>query len=85
VLDHLVEINEPAVDKYNRPLPAKYPSGESHPVGHPEAAVFDPAVHTVDEVIAHLEGADDEERQRVLDAEADGKQRVTIAGWEPAQ
>lgn len=40
-----------------------------------EADQFDPSEHTVDEVWDYLEGADDAERKRVLDAERDGKNR----------
>ncbi|MFD9952470.1 hypothetical protein [[Kitasatospora] papulosa] len=36
---------------------------------------FDPAEHTVLQVIAHLAEADEEETVRVLDAEASGEQR----------
>lgn len=36
---------------------------------------FDPADHTVLQVIAHLADADEEETARVLDAEAEGEQR----------
>ncbi|MYR37050.1 hypothetical protein GTX14_09880 [Streptomyces sp. SID4944] len=39
----------------------------------PEA--FDPAEHTVLQVIAHLAEADEEETARVLDAEASGEKR----------
>lgn len=40
---------------------------------------FDPAQHNVDEVRAYLDGTTDEaERQRVLDAERNGKARSTI-------
>lgn len=39
---------------------------------------FDPGKHTVDEVTAYLAGASDEERQRVLAVEADGKGRAGI-------
>jgi hypothetical protein len=42
--------------------------------------VFDPADHTVAEVNAHLEKADDDERARVLAAERDGKARTGVLG-----
>lgn len=41
---------------------------------------FDPAAHSVDEVLDYLDRASYEETVRVLDAEADGKDRVTITG-----
>lgn len=44
----------------------------------PAVEPFDPSEHTVPEVLAHLEGADDDERQRVLTAEQSGKSRMTI-------
>lgn len=47
---------------------------------HPDAPVneFDPAEHGIHEVRAYLKDADDEERQRVLDAERNGKARKTL-------
>lgn len=39
---------------------------------------FDPSDHSVDEVNAHLANAAEAERQRVLDAEAAGKDRATV-------
>ncbi|MCB5168002.1 hypothetical protein LG634_24640 [Streptomyces bambusae] len=39
---------------------------------------FDPAAHTVAEVIAYLNDADDDERARVLAAEEAGEARATI-------
>lgn len=41
---------------------------------------YDPAEHSVDEVLAHLDAVTYEEAARVLDAEAEGKNRVTITG-----
>jgi hypothetical protein len=43
-------------------------------------APFDPAAHSVDDVLAHITAASYEEAVRVLDAEAGGKARVTITG-----
>ena len=43
-----------------------------------QAEQFDPSAHTVDEVNAYLADADEAERQRVLQAEADGKDRATV-------
>ena len=39
---------------------------------------FDPADHSVEEVKAYIEDANDEERQRVLEAEKSGKARKTL-------
>ncbi|WP_027933733.1 hypothetical protein [Amycolatopsis thermoflava] len=44
------------------------------------AEPFDPSDHTVTEVLAYLDGADDVERTRVLDAEKAGKNRRGIVG-----
>ncbi|MCR8947228.1 hypothetical protein NW249_34645 [Streptomyces sp. OUCMDZ-4982] len=41
----------------------------------PDAEAFDPAEHTVLQVIAHLAEADEEETARVLDREASGEKR----------
>ncbi|UOK18340.1 hypothetical protein SEA_BRUHMOMENT_23 [Arthrobacter phage BruhMoment] len=43
---------------------------------------FDPSKATVDEVIEYLKGADEEEVQRVLAAEAAGKGRKTVADYD---
>lgn len=54
------------------------------PTGVP-LVLFDPSTHNVDEVVAYLETATDDERERVQDAEAkSNKPRVTITGWKPA-
>jgi trigger factor len=54
------------------------PAGEgSHNGDEPS---FDPSEHTVAEVTAYLEGADNRERGRVLRAERGGKNRATITG-----
>lgn len=45
---------------------------------------FDPGKHNVDEVTAYLADADDDERARVIASETDGKNRKSIAEWEPA-
>lgn len=42
------------------------------------AGAFDPAEHKVDEVLAYVEGADDAEKARVLEAEKNGKARKTL-------
>lgn len=67
------------------------PAGSDAPAGDPRAAgedtlgavqqsSFDPAAHTVDEVKAHLDEVDTDERERVLTAERDGKDRTSITG-----
>lgn len=43
---------------------------------------FDPSVHTVAEVLAHLADADDDEKNRVLAAEQAGQARKGIIGTE---
>ena len=40
--------------------------------------VFDPNVHTADEVVTYLKSASSEEKERVQSVEADGKGRSTI-------
>ena len=46
----------------------------------PEAEPFDPGEHTAPEVIEYLRTADEDERERVLAAERDGKKRSTVLG-----
>lgn len=55
--------------------PASAPPG---PTGNHE--LYDPAGHSVDEVLTYVDEASYEEAERVLDAEAAGKNRVTITG-----
>ncbi|MEU9002574.1 hypothetical protein, partial [Streptomyces sp. NPDC048551] len=50
----------------------------------PSVAVFDPGAHTVADVLAHLAEADEDERARVLSAEAAGDARATILKKGPA-
>lgn len=45
--------------------------------------LYDPSEHNVDEVVAYLEGAGEDEQLRVLEAEEQGKNRVTITSWSP--
>jgi hypothetical protein len=45
-----------------------------------DSGPFDPSDHKADEVLTFLDTASYEEAVRVLDAEADGKNRVTITG-----
>lgn len=44
---------------------------------------FDPTEHNVEEVKAHLDGADEEERTRVLAAEQNGKARSSVLSYIP--
>jgi trigger factor len=55
-------------------------SAASSPEPTAMAAGDDPAAFTVAEVQAYLAGADDAEKERVLAAEAAGKNRSTITG-----
>jgi hypothetical protein len=59
------------------PAPGPTSGGDGEP--------FDPGQHTAPEVIEYLKSADDEERARVLAAEADGQKRKGILGAGPAQ
>ena len=47
--------------------------------------LYDPSAHTVDEVVAYLEASDEDEQLRVIGAEEQGKNRVTITNWSPPQ
>lgn len=58
--------------KTNVPTEAEVESGDA----------FDPGEHTVEEVQEYLENATDEERERVLAAEAEGKARKSLAADE---
>lgn len=64
-------------------------SGEEGPAGDPRPAgetapgnggTYDPSAHTVEEVNAHLAEVDDDDGDRVLQAERDGKARSGILG-----
>lgn len=48
-------------------------------------ADFDPADHSVADVIAHLEQADEDEQTRVLAEEESGKDRASLRGWTPPE
>lgn len=48
------------------------------PVSKKEAIQFEPANHTVEDVLEYLASASEKERTRVLNLEADGKARRTI-------
>ncbi|MBP2583394.1 hypothetical protein J3A78_003872 [Streptomyces sp. PvR006] len=50
----------------------------------PPAPSFDPGEHTAPDVLAYLADADEDERERVLTAEAAGKARKGILGDGPA-
>jgi trigger factor len=51
------------------------PAGEGTSTG---STPFDPSAHTVEEVRAHLDQATPSERDRVLQAERDGKARSSL-------
>lgn len=52
----------------------------AHGTGQAKPALFDPSEHTVAEVLAYLGRVrSDDEFQRVLDLEAEGKNRSSIA------
>ena len=54
--------------------------GKTPVVEYTEPAAFDPSEHTAAEVTAYLAGADDAEKQRVLDAEQAGQARKSVLG-----
>lgn len=69
----------PAGDQ--RPSGSDAPAGDPRPAGAETLAPpYDPAEHTVEQVNDHLAtlADDDPERQRILDAERDGKARAGI-------
>ncbi|MEU8316699.1 MULTISPECIES: hypothetical protein [Actinomycetes] len=53
------------------------------PPADPDLGAFDPGIHPVREVLAYLADADEEERERVLAAEAAGQARKGILGDGP--
>ncbi|MFD6684173.1 hypothetical protein, partial [Micromonospora parva] len=58
-----------------RPKPAEPKEQENE---QPDAGPFDPADHSVPEVLDYLETASLEEAERVLQAESEGKARTTV-------
>lgn len=60
------------------PIEGPVERGAAAESADPAAAPFQPAGHTVPEVLAYLADADEGERRRVLDAEAGGKARRGI-------
>lgn len=54
------------------------PAAPAAPNAATPGATFDPGEHDVKGVLAHLDGADEPETRRVLDAEAAGKNRKGI-------
>jgi hypothetical protein len=50
-----------------------------------DVAAFDPSTATVDQVAEYLAGADAEERERVLAAEAEGKNRKGVLDLAPTE
>lgn len=45
--------------------------------------LYDPSEYNVQDVLDHLGTADENEQLRILQAEEQGKNRVTITGWTP--
>jgi hypothetical protein len=64
-------------------VPVEEPAAEPDS-DNPPAEPFDPAAHNAEEVLAHLADADEDERARVLAAEAaeSGKQRKSVLAYE---
>ena len=65
-------------------LAARWPGREGRGRAQVDDGDYDPAKYSAAEVTDYLETAGDDERQRVIQAEADGKNRKTIAEWQPA-
>ncbi|MFE1926529.1 hypothetical protein ACFW91_28710 [Streptomyces asoensis] len=61
------------------PTAKKPTKGKARPEPEPKQdSPFDPAAHSVDDVLAYCEAADLAEAERVLQAESDGKARTTV-------
>jgi hypothetical protein len=82
-----IEVEHPAIGKTTVPETAVEHLGEGWVIlgdapdnGAPVVELYDPAGHTVAEVLEHLEYASPEERDRVIAAEQDGKARAGIVG-----
>ena len=69
------DAGNPVSDADEGPVTPRTGSDDSARETATSADQFDPADHNVDEVWEYLESADDAERQRVLAAERDGKNR----------
>lgn len=69
--DELIELPDAFIQSY------EWPAAQWDVVSSGRKA-FDPAVHTVAEVNAHLANADADERARVLTAERDGQARKGV-------
>lgn len=74
------EVQELYLKSFEAPAPAQ-PVTES-PTGVP-LKPYDPGEYNVQDVIEHLGTADENEQLRILQAEEQGKNRVTITGWTP--
>lgn len=59
----------------------KSPAAQERVLAEVSPAEYDPKAHTVDEVVAYLESASPEERERVQLAEAAGRGRTGIIGF----
>jgi hypothetical protein len=62
--------------------PAQAAPVTESPTGVPLKA-YDPADYNVQDVIDHLGTVEEDEQLRILQAEEQGKNRVTITGWTP--
>ncbi|MFD7964089.1 hypothetical protein ACFV5J_25130 [Streptomyces zaomyceticus] len=80
VLDGREELFEEVVIPKALPKPKPKPTKpEPEPEPEPENdGLFDPAEHSVPDVLDYLEAATYEEASRVLQAESDGKARTTV-------
>lgn len=76
---------KPAVDVRGVALPTLTVEDRLAALEETASGLFDPDAHTVDEVVEHLTTADLAEVERVRQAEAQGRGRVTITRWAPAQ
>lgn len=74
------EVQALYLKSFETPAPAA-PVTES-PTGVP-LSLYDPSEHNVQDVLAHLSTADENEQLRILQAEELGKNRVTITSWTP--
>lgn len=81
--DGVGQTDDEDVLQYCRDAGYEVTDGPAHHTHVHVSLAFDPADHTVPEVLAHLRDSDDEEQARVLALEADGKARQTILTASP--
>lgn len=77
----VLSVAEPVEVVPEGPLPVEGALPDEQPSGDQLADPYDPAEHTVAEVVTYLASADQAERTRVIEAEAAGKARKTITEW----